>query len=100
MKINALVMEDEVRSYIPKGGDKPVFRRTLHLVDRDEDCRLLAMVKLGISMDDPVAGPSSQGASLRDCQVSASISRIQQFDWDKSLGFEGKLLKVTRPGKA
>jgi hypothetical protein len=92
MKITALVIEDEVKQYVTKEG-KPAQRRTLHLVDKDPEKRLLTMVKLGIPMDDKVAGPAGQ-ASIRDTVITASISKITQFEWDKSLGFDGEVLRI------
>jgi len=89
MTIEAVVIEDEIRSYKDKSGVQQE-RRTLHIVDKDKGPRLTTMVKFSIPTD-------TQPACLRDQQVTLSVSRIMIFDWDKSLGFDGQLHQKPKP---
>ncbi len=93
MKILALVIDDEVKKYKDKKTGEDKTTRTLHVVDKDPEKRLKTMVKLSIPLDDRVAGPHDQ-SNIRDCVITASIDRIQQFEWDSSLGFSGEVLRI------
>lgn len=94
MTIKALVQEDKVTTYTPKGQSEPRTVRTLNCFDMDNSQRMPKPFRMSIPVSCPIGGDAKGGASLRDSLITASISGIRIFEWDQGLGFEGQLVGI------
>jgi hypothetical protein len=94
MTITAYVQDDKITTYTPKEGGQTRTVRTLNCFDMDAGNRMAKPFRMTIAVNCPIAGDARAGASIRDCMITASISSIRVFEWDKGLGFDGQLLST------